>query len=301
MQRADSRYHHTRRYSKQLKHVVLLGLILLIAFVPTFYSIHITHADELQIWFFDIGQGDATFIQTPEGKQILVDGGPDDRVLQKLGSVMWPWDRTLDAIVVTHPDADHITGLVNVLEQYEVREIIETGARGTTPVIRALDEVIEQEQAVHRIVKMGEVILFDGLTLHVVWPLQTYENEQPDDRNNTSIVLLAEYGQTSVLLTGDAEVESEVGMQSFLQDVDVLKAGHHGSSSSSTSAFLKQIQPEVTIISAGVDNRYGHPHPVVLDRLSQIGSKIFRTDLDGDILLTSSGEEPTIKPSPLPF
>src|SRR3989339_417908 len=294
MQRAASRYHHTRRLVKQLPHLLLLVVVLLLALIPTIISTQLTHAKELQMWFFDIGQGDATSMQTPQGTQILVDGGPDDRVLQKLASIMLPWDRTLDVVVITHPDADHITGLVSVLKQYQVKQIWMTGASSGTVFDLALQEAIDEE-GVGRLIKQRDTFDLDDLHLSVLWPSQTFEEGRVKDTNNTSIVLLAEYGQTSVLLTADAEAESEAGMQPVLQDIDVLKAGHHGSSSSSTMTFLQHVKPEVTIISAGVDNRYGHPHPVVLDRLSQIGSRTLRTDLDGDILLTSSGGEPIVE------
>ena len=301
MKRVQSKYKHTRRFSKQAEHLLLTLVVLLIVFVPTIFAAQYRHVNELQIWFFDVGQGDSTFIQTPEGKQILIDGGPDNSVLQKLASVMLPWDRAIDAIVITHPDADHITGLVSVLEHYEVGMVIETGARGTTPVIKALDQAVQDEQTNHRLVKANDVIKFENLSLLVDWPEQTYENQKPDDRNNTSIVLTVLFGDTRVLLTGDAEEESEKGMRDVLEDVDVLKVGHHGSVSSSSVSFLNEIQPEISVISVGEDNRYGHPHPVVLQRLSEIHSEIFRTDFGGDILLTSSGGKPTIVSSPLPF
>ncbi len=301
MQRAESRYKSNRRLSRYAEHLVLSLVILLIAFVPTIWFSQYRRASELQMWFFDIGQGDATFIQTPQGSQILIDGGPDDTVLQKLSSVMWPWDRTIDAIIITHPDADHITGLVSVLEQYRVKMIIETGARSDTSFMDALAARMVEEDSDHRFVRAGDRFTFDDLQLLVEGPMQTYEHQKPKDANNTSVVLLATYGETSVLLTGDAEIEQESQMLSTLTDVDVLKVGHHGSKSSSSMPFLEKIKPEIATISSGVRNRYGHPHPVILSRLAQVRATVYRTDQDGDILLTSSLGEPTVQPQPLPF
>lgn len=301
MIRAQSRYKHVRRLSRHLEHLLLVLAILLIALIPSILLSQRQYGDQLQIWFFDIGQGDATFIQTPQGSQILIDGGPDDTVLQKLASVMWPWDRTLDAIVVTHPDADHITGLVRVLERYKVNMIIETGAESDTSFSEVLVLAIENEGSDHRLVKAGDLIAFDGLRLFVEGPEKTYENQKPKETNNASVVLLATYGETSVLLMADAEIEKETAMLSSLHDVDVLKVGHHGSATSSSVPFLAKVKPEVAMISSGLNNRYGHPHPVVLSRLSHIGAVVYRTDLDGDLLLTSSGGEPTVQPRPLPF
>lgn len=301
MKRAASRYQLNRRYTRYLEHVILSVVILALALVPTIYQAQFRYRDQLQMWFFDIGQGDATFIQTPDGTQILVDGGPDDTVLQKLAQVMLPWDRTIDAIVITHPDADHITGLVSVLDRYQVKTIIETGAQSDTSFDQALVAAIEREGAEHCLVSAGDRFAYGTLELNVVWPERTYLNEQPEETNATSIVLLAFYGGTSLLLTGDAEAQQEHAMLGRVQDIDVLKAGHHGSQTSSSVEFLETINPEITTISDGVDNRYGHPHPVVLKRLSDIGSVIYRTDEDGDLLLLSSGGEPTVQPAPLLF
>lgn len=255
---------------------------------------------EFRVWFFDVGQGDATFIETKDGKQILIDGGPDDSVLQKLSSVMWPWDHSLDAIVITHPDADHITGLISVLERYDVTTIYETGVRGGTPMIQALDQAIKNENAKLKIIRAGQKFDFGNAQAIVYWPTEDLELNQKD-RNNTSIVLKILFGETSIVLTGDAEELVETKIGSTIGDVDILKAGHHGSKTSTSSKFVNQLKPEAAVISSGEDNRYGHPHPIVLERLREVGARILRTDLDGDILLRSDGGSYKISPAFLPF
>lgn len=282
--------------------ILLRTLILCVILFAFAFSSQFTRMQTsgLKVWFFDIGQGDATFIVTPSGKQILIDGGPDDTILQKLSSVMWPWDHSLDAIVVTHPDADHITGLVSVLQKFDVAEIYETGVRGGTPMIQALEKAIIEEQAKNKKVRENELYNWDGIQVFVYWPTDEAVKIEKD-RNNTSIVLDLVYGETSILLTGDAEAIIETIVAPSVGDVDVLKVGHHGSKTSTSVRLLKAITPEAAVISDGKDNRYGHPHPIVLERLKEAGARILRTDLDGDILLVSDSVNYQISPAFLPF
>lgn len=263
----------------------------------------------LRIWMLDIGQGDAFFIEFPTGEQWLIDGGPDDAVLAKLGSLLLPWDRTLDAILLTHPDADHVTGLVSVLDRYDVDTVYETGVRAHTPNDSAFTQSLSAEggyasggnDSITQRLQTGDVIQVGDVTLTIVWPDGSQEGTYPEKRNNFSINFVLEYGDTRVLFTGDAEevVEESVGPR--VGDIDVLKVGHHGSLTSTSWEFLELVDPEVALISMGRENTYGHPHPVIIERLIQIGTAILRTDLHRDVLLTSYGDEPVVQPSPLPF
>lgn len=259
------------------------------------------HSGELRVWFFDIGQGDATFVQTPDGHQLLIDGGPDDAVLAKLGAVMGPLDRSLDLVLATHPDADHIGGLASVLARYEVAEVATNGDDKRTSIADGFDAARDAETGARiGVVRAGDAWTFGDVTLEAVWPA-TDEDVAREDANDASVVLLLTYGDATVLLTGDAPAAAEARFASLAGDVDVLRAGHHGSATSSAFAFLRDVAPEVAIISSGVDNRYGHPHPAVLQRFLDLGIAVLRTDLDGDILLTSDGGEPVISAAPLPF
>lgn len=295
--RKASHNKHPKQFIIRLRSIIPIIVLLIFPFIVQFTR---AQSEEFRVWFFDVGQGDATFVVTPSGKQILIDGGPDDSVLQKLSSVMWPWDHTIDAIIITHPDADHITGLISVLERYDVATIYETGVRGGTPMIQALDYAIKNENARNILVRAGQTLEWGNAQAIVFWPTDEIELNQKD-RNNTSIVLKVLFGETSIVLTGDAEelVENKIG--STIGDVDILKTGHHGSKTSTSTTFLNMITPEVAVISNGKDNRYGHPHPIVLERLREIGARIFRTDLDGDILLNSDGQSYNISPAFLPF
>ncbi|MBI2474841.1 MBL fold metallo-hydrolase [Candidatus Uhrbacteria bacterium] len=276
---------------------VSVVILFLLAYTSQFARIR---TPDLKVWFFDIGQGDATFIETPNGQQILVDGGPDNSILQKLSSVMWPWDKTIDAIFVTHPDADHITGLISVLDRYNVKAIYETGVRGSTPMIIGLEKAMDEERASRIITTQGKSFEFDGARMDILWPtLDAIAKEK--ERNNTSIVIRMSYGDSSFLLTGDAQTEVEDDYAKLVGDIDVLKVGHHGSKTSTSVLLLKTIKPEFAIISDGVDNKYGHPHPIVLERLKDIGAMIFRTDKDGDVLAKSDGVSLQVAPVFLPF
>ncbi|HCB55683.1 TPA: hypothetical protein DEP26_01745 [Candidatus Uhrbacteria bacterium] len=283
----------------------VLGLFLLVslflfAFESQSFSF-IFQEDSLKVWMFDVGQGDALFLELPTGEQILIDGGPDNRVLSKLGSVLFPWDRSLDYVVATHADADHITGLVSVLENYDVSHVVTNGHLQGTGVSDALQKAIEQEKSEQRVVHAGQTLTFGDVILEVLWPSLEVMNGVVQDRNETSLVFLLTYGKTSILFTGDAEEGSEFEFATQVGDVDVVKVGHHGSASSTSHFLLDQITPEVALVSAGKDNSYGHPHPIVLQRLFDRAVDVFRTDQGGDILLRSVGQEPNLEYAPLPF
>lgn len=256
---------------------------------------------ELRVWVLDVGQGDAIFIETPNGKQVLVDGGPGEVVLAKLGQLMGPTDRTLDAIVPTHPDADHVAGLVSVLARYEVAAVYETGLTKGTRVAAALAQGIRDEGAQRHVVKAGDGFEVDGVEFDVLWPDDSYDGQAISDTNRAGIVLLVRYGETSLLLTADTEAAEEAAYAERAGDVDVLKVGHHGSRTSSSRALLSAVTPDVAVISCGEDNSYGHPHAEVLARFQDMGIQTFRTDLSGEILIRSSGGDPSVEAAPLPF
>ncbi|MBK8987991.1 MAG: DNA internalization-related competence protein ComEC/Rec2 [Chloroflexi bacterium] len=246
----------------------------------------------LHVAFLDVGQGDAIFIQTPTGRQILVDGGNFPSVLtDRLGRHMPFWDRDIDILIATHPDADHVTGLTALFDRYQVGRVITNGqGLGESAIYDAvLQAAAAQGTPVHRALA-GEVIeIGDGVRLEVLHPGAVLTG----DRNENSVVLRLVYGDFSALLTGDADEASEAVMLANGRSLAslVLKAGHHGSQTSSSPPFLQAVQPQVLIISSGADNKFGHPHPEVLEWAQKLGTAVLRTDELGTIEVSTDGQQ----------
>lgn len=246
----------------------------------------------LSFWMLDVGQGDALFIETPDRYQILVDGGPNANVVQRLGEIMPFWDRTIDLIVLTHPHADHVSGLIEVLKRYEVGAVLESGAVHDGAEYALWKDMGDEEGAEHYIAEAGmEIKTGTYASLTVLAPFESAEGRRFKNIHDASVVLLLDYRDTEFLLTGDAEEKIERGLlqRGALSDVEVLKVGHHGSRTSTSPGFLALVRPEYALISAGEKNRYGHPHAEVVERLEAFGSQLFRTDITGTLRLQSDG------------
>ncbi len=246
---------------------------------------------KLHVAFLDVGQGDAIFIQTPTGRQILVDGGNDPSVLNdQLGRQMPFWDRTIDLMVATHPDADHVAGLVELYGRYQITQLITDGAEADASSVYAalLQAAAAQQTPLHRAMAGEMVAIGDGVRLEMVHPGAELDAQ---NRNDNSVSFRLVYGDFSLLLTGDAEEKGETAMLQNgypLQSL-VFKAGHHGSRTSSTAPFLTAVQPHIMVVSAGADNRFGHPHPEVLARAAERGTAVLRTDELGTIEVITDG------------
>lgn len=246
----------------------------------------------MKIYFFDISQGDSIFIEAPNGNQVLIDGGPDNAVLEKLGEAMPFYDRDIDLVVMTHSDADHITGLIEVLERYEVENIIYSNIIRNSAPYNAWQEAIVEEGANVIDPVAGEVVdLGNGVTLTILHPAESLAGRVMNKVNNDSVVLMIKYGETEILLTGDIEAKAErqIILNGAELNADILKIAHHGSRTSTIEEFLHEVLPQVAVIQVGVKNRYGHPTKEVLNRLENFGVKLYRTDVDGDIKLVSDG------------
>ncbi len=271
--------------------LVLLGAAVL-SWLPTF-SLSGTQAALchcLQVSFLDVGQGDAILVQTPDGFEMLVDGGRDSSVLRELGEQRSFFDKEIDIVVATHPDLDHVAGLVDVLKRYKVETILMTENEGESDAAAAFALAVPAEGAEIILANAGQVFqLGASTTIQVFAPTG---DESKLESNAASIVIRVVYGNTSFMLTGDAPMEIEnylVETYGTQLDSDVLKLGHHGSKTSTSDAWLDTVTPQYAIVSAGLDNRYGHPHQDVMQRVFKRNIQTSHTGTDGTVTFHSDG------------
>ena len=242
--------------------------------------------DKLQIAFLDVGQGDAILI-SQGSKQILIDGGiSGQKLLEKMGAYIPFDDRKIEIMIATHPDADHITGLVDVLKNYTVETVIESGAESDSQIFATLEKTIEEKKIEKQIARRGmKIKISDEAQLEILSPTDEIVANSKKDTNSASIVTKLIFGENSFLLTGDMplEIEDKLLLENALVDVEFLKVSHHGAKTASGEEFLNRVTPRDAIISVG-KNRYGHPTEEVLNRLKEDGARILRTDEMGDII-----------------
>ncbi|QHT47336.1 MBL fold metallo-hydrolase [Bacillus sp. SB49] len=252
---------------------------------------------DMKVHFIYVGQGDSTLIQTPNGKNILIDAGKrgagDDVVCYLKDNGV----KTLDFVVATHPDADHIGGLIDVLNEFPVKQVVDSGKAHTSQTYLDYLNLVDKKDIPFKVPKVGSYLNVDPLI-----DIQVLNNgEGYSDNNNASVALKLTYGDMDYLLTGDAEAEAESNMvERFNVSSEIYKVGHHGSSSSSTPKFLNEVAPEFAVISAGIDNPYGHPDSEVINRLRGLGldySTIW--ELNGeDVVVSTNGNNMSASSSP---
>lgn len=248
---------------------------------------------QLTVTVLDVGQGDAILLEMPDGQDVLVDGGPDGRVLEGLGRALPFYDRTIELMVLTHPHADHVTGFIAALDRYEVERVLTAETLHDSSTYKEWQHAVAAEGSSVDVAITGARFAFGEATLTVLWPAPG--SAPSKNLNDDSIVLLLDYRDTEFLFMGDASTEVEQQMLDAVPDVDVLKVGHHGSRFSSSDAFLDRAKPEIAVISVGEGNRYGHPHKEALERLERHGMRVFRTDEYSDIELRSDGSKIRIR------
>lgn len=235
----------------------------------------------------NVGQGDALFIESPTGTQVMFDTGPAHSVLGSLQKIVLPFDRTIDAIVITNPDADHLGGAMDVLKKYKVGAVFESGALTDTKIFQNFREEIKKQNIPDILARKGMSLnIGGGIFIDILFPDRDVAAWATNDG---SVVARLTYGDISIMLTGDATAKTEkiILAENSVQQLKstILKVGHHGSRSSSFSSFTKAVSPTYAFISVGEGNKYGHPHQETLATLTQFGVKILRTDLLGNIIL----------------
>lgn len=248
-----------------------------------------SNSGNLVVHFLDVGQGDSEFIELPDGKCMLIDAGTSEysqTVIENINSYGYS---LIDYVVATHPHADHIGGMSEVINSFEIGEIYMPKVSTSTRTFENLLTAISDKGLSINTARAG-VKVYSGSILEIEFLAPVSSNY--DDLNNSSAVLKISYGSNSYLFMGDAEELSEKEMiknNHTLLDADVLKVGHHGSDSSSTYEFLSAVSPKYAVISCGVDNSYGHPHRETVDKLNKAGAEIYRTDEQGNITITCDG------------
>ena len=258
-----------------------------------------------RITVLDVGQGDAILVEGSRGGRLLIDGGPDPgRLLVELDGRIPPWDRRIDAIILSHPHEDHVAGLARLLERYKVGRVFEPGMRGPGPGYAAWLDVLARRAAPMRsTLAAGDTVRVDEIVMRVLWPIGGSVPDTPLDGgtgiNNVSIVLLGTIGDRRFLLAGDVEDGVDPALLTAkLPRVDVLKVAHHGSRTATTQAFVDAVRPRIAIASAGSKNRYGHPARATLQRLSDAGARVYRTDRDGTVAITFDAAGPIVRTEP---
>ncbi len=263
--------------------ILVLSLLLLVIFKNN------SQTTKLKVVFFDVGQGDAIWIETSEGVQVLIDAGRDRSALRALSREMSFFDRSIDMVVATHEDADHVGGLPEIFDRYDVDTFVRTENQGDGTSARDIDSIGQSTETEIIYARSGmSFSLGDGIFLSVLFPDRDPEGLET---NTSSIVMKLMYGSSEFLLTGDSPDEIEKYLVAGAADLasDVLKLGHHGSKTSTSEEFLRHVNPVYAVVSAGKDNSYGHPHPEVTQRVAALGVELLSTAEEGSIVFLTDG------------
>lgn len=289
---------------------ITTGLIIIVTFLWTLPD------GRLHIIFCNVGQGDSAYIKFPDGRDMVVDGGPDNTALLCLGKYMPMWDRTIDIVLLTHPQKDHLQGFVSLLDRYTVRYMVKSDVDSNTDGYNEMQKIIKKKNIPVRFVVAGDSIRLGNATVHILWPTEdqiargknsldqanelnahsssvlgvTSYASPTEDTNHFSVVFALQYGKFDAFFPGDADsnVESNYIGELAGRRFVVLKVPHHGSKTGMTEAFVQWLQPKIAVISVG-RNSFGHPSSEALQLLQTIGSRIIRTDKVGDIEIVSDG------------
>lgn len=264
----------------------------------------------LHLVFCDVGQGDAAYVRFPDGRDMVVDGGPNTKVMDCLGRHMPFWDRSIDLVVMTHPQKDHMQGLIEVFKRFDVAYFVRSDIANTTQGYVQLMDVVREKKIPQQFMVQGDEITIGTTSLSFLWPSEMQiakgsrarvtATDRSDvlgatvgDLNDYSLVFRLRYGSFDVVFTGDADTRVESGYRRFpLADevIEVLKVPHHGSKTGISEQFVVRLDPELAVISLG-KNSYGHPSKNIVDILHSRGSRVLRTDERGDISVISDGQK----------
>ena len=282
------------KQNKTIKRIVSIGVLIFIILILALISNikgnnfeYIVDTSKLQIIYFDVGQADSTLIMN-NGKTVLIDGGNDSDGDNLVKYIKSQKISKIDTVIATHLHADHIGGLDDVIDSFNIGKVYMPDTINTDKQVEEFLDAMERKKLKYEVPEIGTK--FDvGLANCEVVAI----NNDARDLNNSSIVIQLNYLKQNYLFMGDSEKEVEDSRN--WNKINVLKVGHHGSSSSSTEKFLNQTRPDIAIISVGLNNQYNHPSVDVLNRLKNLNATIYRTDEDGSLLLESDGKQNVIK------
>ncbi len=248
---------------------------------------------KLQVYFLPVGQGDATLIRTPYGKNILIDAGPDLSVVYRLGEELPFYERVIDVVILTHPDQDHILGLLEIINRYQVEKVMTTPLNSNNPVYELIKQSADSQGISWQEIAAGDNFLIDGVLFEILYPEKSFTASSNDQQDNNifSLVVKVVFQQVGFLFSGDLPKEKELSLvnKGLGLSAEVLQAGHHGSKTSTSLEWLQAVRPRYVVISVGADNKFGHPHYRVLRDIERAGAKILRTDREGAIVFISDG------------
>lgn len=279
---------------KSYKIYFLFFIIVLILLFLTFFWFYYQPNRQLKVDFLDVGQGDAILIKAPTGQNILIDGGPDKKIIKRLGENLNSWDKQIDLMVLTHPHDDHVSGLIDVFKRYNVKEIIYSGVVHNSPNYLAWLKIVRDKKIPLTIINKPQTIkLSDDCWLEIIYPQESLLGLEMENLNNSSLAIRLIYNKTKFLFVGDLEEPIEARLLNNKTDLtaNVLKVGHHGSDTSSSQLFLEKVNQQIAVISVGKDNDFGHPNLRIIKRLERLGAQALRTDQSGTIKLISDGQK----------
>lgn len=287
-----SLFHFFNQYFKE----ILLVIFILFSIILWYIVINENRNGILTFAVLNIGQGDAIFIESPTGTQVIVDGGPARNLLREIPKVLPFYDRNIDMIIVTNPDKDHYEGFIPFLKKYSVDVVLEPGTNSTTETYSLFEKDIEERNIPKVIARRGQIIdLGAGVFIEILFPDRDISGLSSNDG---SIVMKLVYGDTSILLQGDSTAKIE----EYLVDLDkgelkntILKVGHHGSRTSTMEKYVEVVSPQWAVISSGISNSYGHPHKETLDTLAKLDIPTLDTCNNGRIIFQSDGKEFILK------
>jgi len=266
------------------KEIILLIFILVVFDVFIWWQVLFNGPNKnAELYFLDVGQGDAELVVLPGGVKILIDGGPNNQILNQLSSIFSPFNRYIDLVILSHPQKDHFTGLIDVLKRYQTGIFISNGQKGTARSFSDLEKIIKENKIKTINLVAGDKISYQDNYLDILWPPQ--DLLLGNEFNEACLAIKLNTQGASALFTADidSKIEEELSKKDNL-DIDILKVAHHGSKYSSSEKFLIKTSPRIAVIEVG-KNSYGHPTNEVLNKLALVGAQIFRTDQDGMIKL----------------